>query len=283
MKKYFLPVILIVLCTDCIYSQERVSVNVVYGFTYVRDLADRNDPYKADMVLSLGKNTSRYCTEKLYEDKTKKNSERKASAENTATRPTIVVAGGPLLLVNKYGAIINEEVIKDISNEKMSICASMGFKSYEIDDKLPKIDWKIEQDKKLIGKYNCQRATGSFGGRIYTAWFTTDLPFRDGPWKLSGLPGLILEAQDQKKELCFSFKEISRNISEQEKTNSFFLNDGCIKVSMKSYIKAKEAFEKDPEAIMAAMAPNAKLMVRNIDDPDGRSAKKITTYNPMEL
>ncbi|HIR32843.1 MAG TPA: GLPGLI family protein, partial [Candidatus Coprenecus merdigallinarum] len=44
--------------------------------------------------------------------------------------------------------------------------------------------------------YNCQRATGTFRGREWQVWFTYDIPYNYGPWKLGGLPGLILKAED---------------------------------------------------------------------------------------
>lgn len=263
------------------YSQDKVVLNVVYEFSYVRDLSARNMPYKTNMVLSLGKSSSRYGTENVYNSKMKKNVEKKAVI-SSAPKPTVTVAGGPLLIVSKYGAVINEEIIKDIDREKMNVYATMGFKTYNVRADIPKIAWQIHPDKKMIGKYNCQKATGACGGRTYTAWFSPDLPFRDGPWRLSGLPGLILEAQDEKNEISFVFKEMNRSGGE-ETTTSFLANDNCIRTNMKSYLKTKAAFEKDPESIMAAMAPNARVAVRNLDNPKDKTARKVKKYNPIEL
>lgn len=74
--------------------------------------------------------------------------------------------------------------------------------------KLPVIDWKIESEEKKIGNFTAQKAVASFRGRTYTAWFCPVIPVSDGPWKLQGLPGLILEASDEKGEVKFIFKAI---------------------------------------------------------------------------
>jgi len=49
----------------------------------------------------------------------------------------------------------------------------------------------------------CQKAEGDFRGRHYIAWFSNKILIPDGPWKLCGLPGLILEAYDEKKTVYF--------------------------------------------------------------------------------
>lgn len=59
-----------------------------------------------------------------------------------------------------------------------------------------KPDWKILSDKQKIGEYNTQKATTSFGGREWVAWFSTEIPFQDGPYKFYGLPGLIVKIED---------------------------------------------------------------------------------------
>ena len=55
------------------------------------------------------------------------------------------------------------------------------------------------KETKEIGKFTCKKATASFRGRNYIAWYSPDIPLPYGPWKLQGLPGLILEAYDTNK------------------------------------------------------------------------------------
>jgi len=61
---------------------------------------------------------------------------------------------------------------------------------------LEKPKWTILSDStKQIENYTCQMAKGFVRGRNYTVWFTPDIPVLAGPWKLWGLPGLIMSAQ----------------------------------------------------------------------------------------
>ena len=63
--------------------------------------------------------------------------------------------------------------------------------------------WQIAADTATILGYFCQRATATFRGRSYEAWFSPEIPVNDGPWKFFGLPGLILKVTDT--ENVFSF------------------------------------------------------------------------------
>lgn len=54
--------------------------------------------------------------------------------------------------------------------------------------------WEIGDSTKNVLGYECIQATTDYHGRVWSVWFTPDIPIQDGPWKLRGLPGLILEA-----------------------------------------------------------------------------------------
>jgi GLPGLI family protein len=63
-------------------------------------------------------------------------------------------------------------------------------------DTLHPMEWRLESEEKKVEGIPCKRATVRFKGRDYVAWYAPSIPISNGPWKLGGLPGLILEAGD---------------------------------------------------------------------------------------
>ena len=58
-------------------------------------------------------------------------------------------------------------------------------------------DWQLVPDSSTaILNYPCQLAKANFKGRTWYAWYSEDIPISEGPWKLYGLPGLVLRAYD---------------------------------------------------------------------------------------
>lgn len=80
--------------------------------------------------------------------------------------------------------------------------------------------WKIHPKTTKIGNFMVQRATTSFGGRDWEAWFAKDIPFSEGPYKFRGLPGLILQIKDSKNHYIFNFVE-SKNLKKDYDTTHF--------------------------------------------------------------
>lgn len=71
-----------------------------------------------------------------------------------------------------------------------------------------KLDWEILPDKQKIGNYFCQKAKASYGGRIWNAWFTSEIPISDGPYIFNGLPGLIIKIYDEKQDYEFELVQV---------------------------------------------------------------------------
>ncbi|MDI3526629.1 MAG: hypothetical protein PWR03_812 [Tenuifilum sp.] len=112
---------------------------------------------------------------------------------------------------------------------------------FYLSEDLGKISWKIESETKKIGRFRCQKASCSFRGREYTVWFTPEIPISYGPWKLNGLPGLILEATDSKNEIEFTATEII--IGDDNPCNISKVNDFPV-FTLKEYVLSSRAKEK---------------------------------------
>ncbi|MEZ7889672.1 MAG: GLPGLI family protein [Cloacibacterium sp.] len=131
----------------------------------------------------------------------------------------------------------------------------------------PKFNWKISNDKQKIGEYEAQKATTEFGGRKWTAWFTESIPFPDGPYKFSGLPGLIVKIEDADKNFSWvltankPLKEFEE-LSYSEKLSAQFgaRNDVTI-INRDKFESSFEEYKKDPFAsIRAQITPEMKAM-----------------------
>ncbi len=64
-------------------------------------------------------------------------------------------------------------------------------------------NWKLTNEKKKVRDLNLQKATTTWGGRNWIAWFTAEIPFQEGPYKFHGLPGLIVELYDDQNNYKF--------------------------------------------------------------------------------
>jgi GLPGLI family protein len=74
------------------------------------------------------------------------------------------------------------------------------------------VEWQmIPGEKREILGFQCKKAVGTFRGRRYVAWYCPEIPVPYGPWKLYGLPGLILEAYDESHQIAFLPEKIELN------------------------------------------------------------------------
>jgi GLPGLI family protein len=85
----------------------------------------------------------------------------------------------------------------------------IAIKKFEYQEKL-KSNWSIVAGEENVLGYRCNKANKSYGGREWTAWFTTEIPIPHGPYKFGGLPGLILKVEDSQKHYVFEATSIKQ-------------------------------------------------------------------------
>ena len=73
---------------------------------------------------------------------------------------------------------------------------------FEGSEPTPEIAWTLTDDTLTIGGYYCQTATCKFRGVAWTVCYTEEIPSSAGPWRLRGLSGLIVKAENEAHTFC---------------------------------------------------------------------------------
>ncbi|MBZ9779522.1 GLPGLI family protein [Psychroflexus sp. CAK8W] len=143
-----------------------------------------------------------------------------------------------------------------------------------VKENLPAIEWNIKPDsKREIMGFDCIEAEALFRGRLYTAWFSPDIPVPFGPWKLQGLPGLILEAYDKMDEVHFYATRLKYEQGSFKELNIPNENDDHNEITLKGYIELRQKdVEKQFAKLLAKLPRDSR--VSNI---------KTSKYKGLEL
>lgn len=131
---------------------------------------------------------------------------------------------------------------KNVKDKSYTVDKEFMGKEFLVKDSLPNLQWKMESETRVIGGYNCFKATAvrpasktdfrNFRPKkedasttkpadaakktnlmdeldmpkevAITAWYTPEIPVNQGPENYWGLPGLILEVNDGKTVILCS-------------------------------------------------------------------------------
>lgn len=179
-------------------------------------------------------------------------------------------------LTSTPGEPLPEVIFKNYPSGKLTfISRSMGGVLRYEEDYPVAMKWKLLPEKKELLGYTCQKAETTFRGRHYTAWFTQEIPLKEGPGKFGGLPGLILQLSDSQNHfsyLCVGIEE-PKTI-----TTIKYWTWGYTDLTRKKYLKVMKQVYDNPMPYIRARGGNIyyggkqEIPVEKVSFP----------YNPME-
>ena len=102
------------------------------------------------------------------------------------------------------------EIYKNLHEGKTIAKNTLVEKDYIYQESQVPLDWNLTSESKDYSGYQVQKATTSFAGRDYEAWFTLEIPLPDGPYVFSGLPGLIVELYDTQNHYHFTLLSVEK-------------------------------------------------------------------------
>lgn len=91
-------------------------------------------------------------------------------------------------------SIVSSNIYKDFDSNELFENSKMKPKLY-IKDSIQTFSWILSKDESTILGYKVRKATYTNPKQKVEAWYSTDLPFCDGPSRFNGLPGLILQVK----------------------------------------------------------------------------------------
>ena len=170
------------------------SQRFIYEYKFVKDSTEKSKSETELMVLDATKTGSKfYSLKKSIADSIHLDRVQKGEKDFSGI---------------DYGLVLYV-VEKTYPDFKIEFFNMLEMDKYKVTDRR-KLDWKILPDKEKMGEFNTQKASVNFAGRTWTAWFATDIPIQDGPYKFHGLPGLIVKLEDKTQSHSFVLKEIKK-------------------------------------------------------------------------
>lgn len=131
------------------------------------------------------------------------------------------------------------------------------------------LDWTILQERKTIRNIDCIKATTTYGGRFYTAWFAPNIPINDGPYVFHGLPGLIIRVVDKKNWYVFELNRMTLTKSERFWTKEL-LHKSYPKISRSKYVQLMLRDLNNPAAPFGVLGDTEELKIRLKEKRKGR-------------
>ena len=170
---------------------DTANMRITYSLEFVDDSTNSDKKWKDLKVLLIGNSMQHFYS---YYSRLSDLSETENSKGTKSYRPLSAPSG---VCAERY------DIYYNFPEGKQTVIENICLDRYVFKEELIVPEWIITSDTVTFLNYLCNKAVCHFRGRIWEVWFTPDIPINAGPWKLRGLPGLILKASDDRQHYIF--------------------------------------------------------------------------------
>lgn len=217
---------------------DNVVLECIYDYSFEQDSLSKNFPATDKMILRIGHKIS------VFSHSTNLFTDSVFHADNGLGSIDILSKVVPVVQANAPHLLANYRIFKNYTQKgNLTFTTNHGRDEYYyVNDDEP-MKWVIDSstDSIMVG-YLCKRATTRFRGRDYIAWFTTQIPISDGPYKFRGLPGLIVQIYDKRNEHRFQLVAIKKP---KTAWPIIYTENRYIQVTPSNYVMAWEMFQRE--------------------------------------
>ncbi len=237
MKKKIIT-LLIILVTSSAAAQD-ISLHCTYLEDYSSKLTNVDKKEYDEWQLNIQNNTSEFYSVRQRAYRQLKDS----MIAQGATAYEIIAASKDMLKSTQCLTIYKQFPQKS----QWTVLDEVFTYKYKYIEEMNHPKWQLTSKKKEILGYKCQQAETDFLGRHWTIWYTPEIPVQEGPWKLWGLPGLILDAEDTNHYFHFYCIEIKKTAS---KPINLSLHDKHITCKRKKLLAERLEYDTNTAAFI---------------------------------
>ncbi|MGN0053560.1 MAG: GLPGLI family protein [Bacteroides sp.] len=242
---------------------------VMYDMRSYIDTSKQRKPLEEEAILEIGNGLSKFYSyaqfvcDSVYAD----------DVARKAPQETIL---GHLNQYSNYH--LTEVVCKNYPSGQCTVLETVAGSTrlrYEEKTELPQ--WQLTEETDSVMGYACQSAECSYRGRRWKVWYTPTIAVGEGPWKLCGLPGLILKAEDSEGHYLFTAKGLKQCQPPRPIIAKLAIHEA---VSRKQYDKVHERYWNDPVGFVSGNNPNTTM---EVTDEHGNPVRpRGVAHNPIE-
>ncbi len=173
----------------------------------------------------------------------------------------------------------NERIYKNFDNNNVTVYDEISSTLFKFNE-IIKLKWKLHTDTIMVKDIVLKKATTSFKGRDYIAWYNEKIPYSDGPYKFSGLPGLIFKIYDTK--MHFNYELVNYKIYSKKRKLIIDYEFNSKLTTKKEFNLLKKQYYTNPIPLMesqgAVFSEETKRIIR-----EKFRKRNEKTNNPIEL
>ena len=177
--------------TDKYQTLDSCYLTITYRYKYKATEKDDSLSHDDLMDLQLGRKYNAFFSQNI----------RNLDIQNTKElKTTMKLKTIPESFVG-FDLLVNHDDSKTIVTNRIPYTSQV----IEYTENTPSLIWTylIEEKSYNVMGYHCHVAKCNFGGREWKVYYTNDIPLPYGPWKLNGVKGLVLKAEDSEHNFVF--------------------------------------------------------------------------------
>lgn len=189
---YFWLLIIAIFSANDTFAQMKSNYKCIYSLDMMKDTVEHSYFRSENYVLQMSDGfTKGFTYNNFYADSLRTHDSKRFRELITEILNQALQTKDFSIIGNNHLSEGNFQsyIHKNYNKAEMYVIEQIADNDFVYSDELKPQQWEIHNDTMTVLGYLSQKASCNFRGREFVAWFTTEIPISEGPWKFYGYPG----------------------------------------------------------------------------------------------